>query len=390
MTLEELWALFPIFLTAHNEAWEAQYAEEEAALKKILPPSATLHHIGSTAVKGIWAKPIIDILAEVGDLRQASAILQSNGWTQMAESETRISLNKGYLESGFGDRVFHLHLRKAGDTDELYFRDYLNAHPEVAKEYEALKLRLWKQYEHDRDGYTNAKTAFVQKYTALAKQEAVLAPLEPMADFFNTRLKGYEAHQLNAIEGAREFYPFTASLLPRQRGARVLDLGCGTGLELDYYFALNPTARVVGIDLAEDMLAILRKKFRGKSITTIQASYFDLMFWHPCDAVVSVESLHHYTKDEKIPLYRKVRQILTPVGYFILTDYFAGTEEQEALSRQEYLRLKAEQGIEDDSLYHYDTPLTLEHEIEALQAAGFSSVRVLRRWGATCTIKATK
>ncbi|MDE5867334.1 MAG: GrpB family protein, partial [Anaeroplasmataceae bacterium] len=80
------------------------------------------------------------------------------------------SLNKGYTENGFADKVFHLHLRLPNDQDELYFRDYLNAHKEVAKEYEELKIELWKKYEHNRDAYTNAKTEFVKKYTDLAKK----------------------------------------------------------------------------------------------------------------------------------------------------------------------------------------------------------------------------
>ena len=62
-------------------------------------------------------------------------------------------------------------MRIAGDNDELYFRDYLNAHPDVAREYESLKLSLWREFEHDRDGYTQTKAAFVRKYTDLAKAE---------------------------------------------------------------------------------------------------------------------------------------------------------------------------------------------------------------------------
>ena len=173
MTIEELWQLFPIYLTEHDDRWEGYFAEEAAALKNILPEDAVVSHIGSTAVKGIWAKPIVDILLEVSDgLREVASILQRNGWIKMSESDGRMSFNKGYTESGFADKVYHLHLRRVGDDDEIYFRDYLNAHPEVAKEYETLKLALWKKFEHDRDGYTDAKSEFVAKYTALAKSNS--------------------------------------------------------------------------------------------------------------------------------------------------------------------------------------------------------------------------
>ena len=62
--------------------------------------------------------------------------------------------------------IFLVHLRYTGDNDELYLRDYLNELPDVAKEYETLNLRLWKQYEHNRDAYTDAKTGFISKWTA--------------------------------------------------------------------------------------------------------------------------------------------------------------------------------------------------------------------------------
>lgn len=95
--------------------------------------------------------------------------LFSNGYICMSQSEDRISFNKGYTENGFSEKVFHLHLRYAGDNDELYFRDYLIEFPDIAKEYEKLKISLWKEYEHNRDAYTNAKTEFVKKYTEKAK-----------------------------------------------------------------------------------------------------------------------------------------------------------------------------------------------------------------------------
>ena len=75
--------------------------------------------------------------------------------------------------------------------------------------------------------------------------------LEKMDQFFEKRLEGYEEHMLSGIEGAGEFYSFTAGLLPASGRSEVLDLGCGTGLELKEYFLRSPEARVTGIDLSE-------------------------------------------------------------------------------------------------------------------------------------------
>ena len=215
--------------------------------------------------------------------------------------------------------------------------------------------------------------------------------LEKMGEFFDARLSGYEEHQLTCIDSAQEFYPFTASCLPQVHGTRLLDLGCGTGLELGYYFKMVPSAEITGIDLAPGMLDGLRNKFPDKRMTLILGSYFDVPFEHNFfDAAVSVESLHHFTKEEKTPLYEKLRKALKPRGYFILTDYFAMSEDEEQFHRSELLRLKIEQNIADETFYHYDTPLTVEHEKEALIKAGFSTVTVLKSWGATCSLKAIK
>ena len=215
--------------------------------------------------------------------------------------------------------------------------------------------------------------------------------LEKMADFFENRLDGYDNHMLTNIESADEFYPYTAKQLPTTENCHILDLGCGTGLELEEYFLLNPSARITGIDLSQGMLSALKKKFADKDITLVCSSYFDVPFG-VCsfDSAVSVESLHHFTKEEKVPLYTKLHRALKDDGYFVLTDYFSLYDEEEQMHRQNLIALKAEQGIADDEFYHYDTPLTVKHETEALMEAGFSSVLVLKNWGATYTIKAVK
>ncbi len=172
MSLKELWQLFPIFLEESKDCWRVWYFEEERLLKNVFSLSEKISHIGSTAIPSIWAKPIVDILVEVQkgeNLLDYKAQIINCGYICMSQSENVMSFNKGYTENGFAERVFHLHLKYAGDNDELYFRDYLIEHPKIAKEYEELKLRLWKKYEHNRDAYTNAKTEFIKKYTEKAK-----------------------------------------------------------------------------------------------------------------------------------------------------------------------------------------------------------------------------
>ena len=175
MTLQELWNLFPIFLVPHDDKWKIYYDEIRNFLEKILSgyPIKRISHIGSTAIFGIWAKNIVDVMVEISrsaDIDNVAEKIENNGFIRMSTEKNRISFNRGYTKNGFAEKVFHLHLRYAGDNDELYFRDYLNEHPQTAREYEALKLKLWKQFEHNRDAYTNAKTEFIQKWTGEAKR----------------------------------------------------------------------------------------------------------------------------------------------------------------------------------------------------------------------------
>ena len=178
MSLEELWELFPIVLKKHNPAYKSWYREEKDNLTKALCGYnfCRISHIGSTSVKGLIAKPIVDILLELNndyDVKDMVSLLQGSGWILMAqnESEKTIDLNKGYTPSGFAEKVYHLHVKPSGDWDELYFRDYLQVHHDIARQYETLKLDLKKRFEHDRDAYTNAKSEFVIKYTQKARKE---------------------------------------------------------------------------------------------------------------------------------------------------------------------------------------------------------------------------
>lgn len=184
--------------------------------------------------------------------------------------------------------------------------------------------------------------------------------LERMDQFFENRLEGYDEHMRREVGCGAGFYQFTAVQLPREAEAEVLDLGCGTGLELEEYFQLNPEVHIMGIDLSDAMLGALAGKFPDKNLNLVKGSYFEVPFEEKkYDAAVSVESLHHFTGERKLSLYRKLFRALKPGGYFILTDYFAESEK-----------------------------LEVEHEIEVLRAAGFAVVSILKNWGATYTLRA--
>ena len=177
MSLEELWQLFPIILKEHNPDYENWYIEEKERISCILHNySNRINHIGSTSVEGLIAKPIIDILLELPisyDLDCVEDILKKSGWIVMArnDAEHMLDLNRGYTLREFAEKVYHLHVKPYGDWGELYFRDYLRQHSDVAQKYGELKKCLKEQFKHNRDAYTNAKTNFIITYTQQAREE---------------------------------------------------------------------------------------------------------------------------------------------------------------------------------------------------------------------------
>lgn len=179
MTNEELWQLFPIILCEYINDWAKNYLAEKLTLENIIGKESIIrmNHIGSTAVPGQLAKPTIDILLEIKDntdTKQLIKSLERSGYIYSPQPEKpapHMMFMKGYSINGFEGQVYHLHLRYAGDWDELYFRDYLISHPETVDRYALLKQQLKEKFEHDRDSYTQAKTGFIQEITTLARKE---------------------------------------------------------------------------------------------------------------------------------------------------------------------------------------------------------------------------
>jgi GrpB-like predicted nucleotidyltransferase (UPF0157 family) len=179
MSNQELFALFPIILCEHKQEWKENYLKERRLLAKAIGIQniVRINHYGSTAVPGLIAKPTIDILLEIkddADIQRLKSDLQLCGYIYIEQPDDpapHMMYVKGYTPQGFIGQAFHLHVRFSGDWDELYFRDYLLTHTDIANEYGKLKLELQKKYEHDRDGYTLAKTDFIKRITRLARAE---------------------------------------------------------------------------------------------------------------------------------------------------------------------------------------------------------------------------
>lgn len=172
--------IYPIILSEYNPDWPKWFAEEKANLERLIGAEniARIDHFGSTSVPGLLAKPTMDILLEIAKIIDIEKLielmpneyicLQKEG-NSLSEHD-KVMFLKGYTDTGFADKVFHIHVRYPGNYDELYFRDYLIAHPEAAAEYADLKRNLFKNYEHDRDGYTAAKSEFIRRVTKKARK----------------------------------------------------------------------------------------------------------------------------------------------------------------------------------------------------------------------------
>lgn len=174
LSLEKLWKLFPIHFTDYHENFKRIYLDEEEVLKSLIGNYIKrISHIGSTSIKSIKTKPIVDVLLEIDfcDKNIVKEILRNNSYTLMSETSDKISFNKGYTVNGYADNVFHIHIKKYGDCDELYFRDYLNDNLQKTKEYEKLKLELYDKYKPNRDLYTAGKKEFVAEIVSIAKEK---------------------------------------------------------------------------------------------------------------------------------------------------------------------------------------------------------------------------
>jgi len=214
--------------------------------------------------------------------------------------------------------------------------------------------------------------------------------MEKMTRFFTERVEGYDEHMLTEVNGCKEGYIAMAKLIPTSCKS-LLDLGCGTGLELDEILKRMPDLDITGIDLTPAMLNKLKQKHPDKSLHLICGDYFDVPFgFANYECIISFQTMHHFSHELKIELYKKIKQALTEDGIYIECDYMVEKQEDEDFYYAENARIRKELKLSGNEFYHYDTPCTITNQIAMLKSAGFSNVEKVFRTENTTILVAHK
>lgn len=161
-------------IVAHDPRWASRFADEAAAIEGAIGPWVTggIHHVGSTAVPGLDAKPIIDIAVGVESLAASLPCIDALGELHYLYAPYRAEVMHWFCKPDPSRRTHHVHLLPTESerfADELAFRDHLRQHPDVAAEYAALKRRLAADHATNREAYTRAKADFVHHHTRAAR-----------------------------------------------------------------------------------------------------------------------------------------------------------------------------------------------------------------------------
>ncbi len=166
----------PVHIVPYDESWLSRFEQERAILDRVIGAWVVggIEHVGSTAIPGLAAKPVIDIMAGVESLEASRATIPVLGKIEYCYFPYRPDVMHWFCKPSPALRTHHLHLIPFQSrlwVERIAFRDYLRTHADVAAEYAELKQRLAAQHHLDREAYTDAKTPFVARVLKLALEE---------------------------------------------------------------------------------------------------------------------------------------------------------------------------------------------------------------------------
>lgn len=196
---------------------------------------------------------------------------------------------------------------------------------------------------------------------------------ERMNAFFDARHSNYDNDMHRNVESFDSFYRTIAeSVNKTQKRIKILDLGVGTGLELEPIIKRVPNAEIICVDISAKMMAMLKQKYEDKDIEmkTVNESYICYQFGeNKFDYIISVMTMHHLQKNEKIQLYTKIVRALKVSGKYIEGDWVVSkNDEKEYMDK--YLAKKKLFKLNDDDIYHIDIPFSLETQENIFKESG--------------------
>ncbi|MFO7815194.1 MAG: class I SAM-dependent methyltransferase [Halanaerobiales bacterium] len=201
--------------------------------------------------------------------------------------------------------------------------------------------------------------------------------IEKMKDFFDKRADNYDDHMKSNIKDFNRFYSNIATeIKDTNRVINILDIGCGTGLELKYIFQKTPHAKIICLDLSEQMLNRLKEKysFKNEQIELKVGSYLEDSFEeNKYDYIVSAMTLHHLRYNKKLALYKKIYKALKSNGIYIEGDYIVDEAKEKKI-----LNATAEkEDIKINGNYHIDLPFSINTQKQILAESGFSKFNLI-------------
>ena len=202
---------------------------------------------------------------------------------------------------------------------------------------------------------------------------------EPMGDFFDVRADIYNDKMLSN-DGIEDYKKLGAHFPKTDEPIKILDIGCGTGIELEYIWAQAPNAHITCVDISRGMLDLLMSAYPGNHdrITVVETSYIDRTYpENSYDIVVSNMTMHHLWQDEKTAVYRKILNAIRPGGSYIEGDFTMDAIAVEQYRRRYEIITANLPGKAKPGEYHIDIPFTVETQVKLLQDAGFKSVEIM-------------